>query len=133
MSAYMYMSQRCISKCLGIGKHTIFRTHVARSRSFSVTAKRNSNTLMETSGFSEIQLSVREAIAKICSNFPDVSRKRQDRKISFKTWYRSTGRLVMNRESILMSYIELCRKMDGLALRYLRILVDLDWEFQKQP
>jgi len=81
---------------------------------------------METSGFSEIQLSVREAIAKICSNFPDVSRKRQDRKLSLKTWYRITGRLMMNRESILMSYIELCRKMDGLALHYLRILVDLD-------
>jgi acyl-CoA dehydrogenase len=27
---------------------------------------------METSGFSDTQLQVREAIAKICSNFPDV-------------------------------------------------------------
>jgi acyl-CoA dehydrogenase len=28
---------------------------------------------METSGFSDTQLQVREAIGKICSNFPDVS------------------------------------------------------------
>lgn len=28
---------------------------------------------METSGFSDTQLQVREAIAKICSKFPDVS------------------------------------------------------------
>jgi hypothetical protein len=41
------------------------------SRSFSVSISRRANTLMETSGFSDTQLQVREAIAKICSNFPD--------------------------------------------------------------
>ena len=43
-----------------------------QERLFSVSARRRANTLMETSGFSDTQLQVREAIAKICSNFPDV-------------------------------------------------------------
>ncbi|KAH8597113.1 acyl-CoA dehydrogenase fadE12 [Bisporella sp. PMI_857] len=41
------------------------------SRRLSSSAPRRANTLMETSGFSDTQLQVREAIAKICSNFPD--------------------------------------------------------------
>lgn len=39
-----------------------------RSRSFTVSKPRR---IMELSGFSEEQLDVREAIAKICSNFPN--------------------------------------------------------------
>ncbi|KAK8207389.1 acyl-CoA dehydrogenase [Phyllosticta capitalensis] len=38
------------------------------SRHFSVTPNRK---LMQTEGFSDDQMSVREAISKICSNFPD--------------------------------------------------------------
>lgn len=41
------------------------------------------NPLMETSGFSDTQLQVREAIAKICSNFPDVSSDDSDLDRSF--------------------------------------------------
>jgi acyl-CoA dehydrogenase len=37
------------------------------------------NTLMETSGFSDTQLEVREAIAKICSRYPDVRMLRPDK------------------------------------------------------
>lgn len=45
-------------------------SHIPRctARAFSVTAQRK---LMETSGFSEEQLTVRDAIFKICENFPD--------------------------------------------------------------
>ncbi|KAL1586369.1 hypothetical protein WHR41_05514 [Cladosporium halotolerans] len=44
------------------------RLNQCSSRPFSVTAHRR---LMETSGFSEEQMTVREAILKICSNFDD--------------------------------------------------------------
>ena len=40
-----------------------------KSRCFSISASRR---IMETSGFTPEQLTVREAISKICSNFPDV-------------------------------------------------------------
>jgi len=35
-------------------------------------AHRHFSTIMDTSGFTEIQLTVREAVSKICSKFPDV-------------------------------------------------------------
>ncbi|KAH7385030.1 acyl-CoA dehydrogenase-like protein [Cadophora sp. MPI-SDFR-AT-0126] len=41
------------------------------SRCFSVSLPRQANTLMETSGFSDTQLQVRESISKICSKYPD--------------------------------------------------------------
>jgi len=44
---------------------------LARSREFSVCMPYQANTLMETSGFTETQVQVREAVAKICSGFPD--------------------------------------------------------------
>ena len=40
-----------------------------KSRCFSISAPRR---IMETSSFTSEQLTVREAISKICSNFPDV-------------------------------------------------------------
>ncbi|KAJ8071390.1 hypothetical protein OCU04_001711 [Sclerotinia nivalis] len=40
-------------------------------RAFTVSTSLRANTLMETSGFSDTQLEVREAIAKICSKYPD--------------------------------------------------------------
>ncbi|KAG9229177.1 acyl-CoA dehydrogenase family protein [Amylocarpus encephaloides] len=43
----------------------------SQRRKFSISRPLRANTLMETSGFSDTQLQVREAIAKICSNFPD--------------------------------------------------------------
>ncbi|CAG8974087.1 hypothetical protein HYALB_00011886 [Hymenoscyphus albidus] len=42
-----------------------------RYRYFSTTSSLRANTLMETSGFSDTQLQVREAIGKICMNFSD--------------------------------------------------------------
>ncbi|KAK8243220.1 acyl-CoA dehydrogenase, variant [Phyllosticta capitalensis] len=61
---------------LNSSRSTLFRrctripTHLPAlcSRQFSVTPKRK---LMQTEGFSDDQMSVREAISKICSNFPD--------------------------------------------------------------
>ncbi|KAK8217421.1 hypothetical protein M8818_001177 [Zalaria obscura] len=44
------------------------RVLVSSQRSFSVS---RAQRLMETSGFTDEQLTVREAISKICSNFPD--------------------------------------------------------------
>ncbi|QSZ33615.1 hypothetical protein DSL72_005183 [Monilinia vaccinii-corymbosi] len=40
-------------------------------RGFAASASIRANTLMETSGFSETQLEVREAISKICLKYPD--------------------------------------------------------------
>lgn len=51
------------------------------AKQFSTTQPLNLNTLMETSGFTETQLDVREAIQKICVNYPDVGCK-QDHRIS---------------------------------------------------
>ncbi|KAK8431172.1 acyl-CoA dehydrogenase/oxidase [Phyllosticta citricarpa] len=45
-----------------------FPSIAAYPRNFSVTPRR---PLMQTEGFSDDQMSVREAISKICSNFPD--------------------------------------------------------------
>lgn len=66
----MSLSRRYIPRCLDAIKTHKFL--VPQSRPFSISVPRRTNTLMETSGFSETQLDVREAIAKICSNFPDV-------------------------------------------------------------
>jgi hypothetical protein len=44
-------------------------------RRFSTGQRRHASTktsLMEMSGFSETQLQVREAVGKICEDFPDV-------------------------------------------------------------
>ncbi|KAK7521406.1 acyl-CoA dehydrogenase/oxidase [Phyllosticta citriasiana] len=46
-----------------------FPSIAAYPRNFSVTPRR---PLMQTEGFSDDQMSVREAISKICSNFPDL-------------------------------------------------------------
>ncbi|EDN97024.1 hypothetical protein SS1G_01952 [Sclerotinia sclerotiorum 1980 UF-70] len=45
--------------------------NVLLRRAFTVSTSLRANTLMETSGFSDTQLEVREAIAKICSKYPD--------------------------------------------------------------
>ena len=67
----MSLSRRYIPRCLNAVKRHHFS--IPRSRPFSISVQRRANRLMETSGFSDTQLEVREAIAKICSNFPDVS------------------------------------------------------------
>lgn len=58
-----------ISRLLGL---RLNQNAVAR-RAFTASTSLRANTLMETSGFSDTQLDVREAIAKICSKYPDVS------------------------------------------------------------
>ncbi|TVY68910.1 Acyl-CoA dehydrogenase fadE12 [Lachnellula suecica] len=62
---------RSIPRLPGTAKHLQSSPKSARLRKFSISTPRRLNTLMETTGFSETQLQVREAIAKICSNFPD--------------------------------------------------------------
>lgn len=57
-----------ISRSVGI---RLNQNAVAR-RAFTASTSLRANTLMETSGFSDTQLEVREAIAKICSKYPDV-------------------------------------------------------------
>jgi hypothetical protein len=89
---------------------------------------------METSGFSDTQLQVREAIGKICTNFPDVSRYQiLEWNELLKTTQRNTGRHMMSLESTLMNYMLLCLKMVGLGLLYPKTLEDLAWESQKPP
>ncbi|KAF7939469.1 hypothetical protein EAE99_001274 [Botrytis elliptica] len=56
-----------ISRLLGL---RLNQNAVAR-RAFAASTSLRANTLMETSGFSDTQLEVREAIAKICSKYPD--------------------------------------------------------------
>ncbi len=54
----------------------VARPEVARSagtRAFSVSTRREFESLMEMSGFSETQMQVRDAVSKICGRFPDVS------------------------------------------------------------
>jgi acyl-CoA dehydrogenase len=63
------MMNRLFPKCLRVAKR--YPRITSFSRPFSVSVPHRANTLMETSGFSDTQLQVREAIAKICSNFPD--------------------------------------------------------------
>jgi len=46
-----------------------FKSHLSQ-RAFSVTSCAR---IMETSGFTESQMDVREAIFKICAKYPDVS------------------------------------------------------------
>lgn len=48
-------------------------------RSFSVTMKRDFESLMEMSGFSDTQLAVRDSVSKICSNYPDEYWAERDR------------------------------------------------------
>ena len=50
--------------------HSTTRSTGLRCRTFSFT---RTYRLMETSGFSEEQMDVREAVGKICSKFPDVN------------------------------------------------------------
>lgn len=126
--------QRIIPRCFGnITRHQA-RMPFYASRQFSVSIPRQANTLMETSGFSDTQLQVREAIAKICSNFPDVSLGywpfmcEQGLKLVF----RNIGLHMMNRESILMNYIEHYQKMVGLVLLFRKSLEGLVWAYQRQ-
>lgn len=65
------MQRTFIPRCLGLAKR--HHPRISYPRSFSMSIPRRANTLMETSGFSDTQLQVREAIAKICSKYPDVS------------------------------------------------------------
>lgn len=77
---------------------------------------------METSGFTEEQLTVREAIQKICSNFPDVrpgSSLKPDEALIVET--RNIGLNMMKMPSIRTSSTLLCPRMDGLGLPFLKI------------
>lgn len=65
--------QRIVPRWVGFAPGRRSRIPFSASKQFSISIPRRANTLMETSGFSDTQLQVREAIAKICSNFPDVS------------------------------------------------------------
>src|ERR1700710_2291708 len=118
--------QRSISRCLDVATRNHPRIPFSVSRQFSISLPRRANTLMETSGFSDTQLQVREAIAKICSNFPDVSSNDCDFNDGFveKFSFRNIGQPMMNQGNILMNYMLPLRKMGGLALHFLRILVE---------
>jgi acyl-CoA dehydrogenase len=66
------MQRALIPRCLGVANRGFSHIKFPISRPFSISLPRRANTLMETSGFSDTQLEVREAISKICTNFPDV-------------------------------------------------------------
>ena len=80
---------------------------------------------METSGFSEEQLTVRDAIFKICENFPDVgvfSRARSIVTVRLRE-RRDIGLNEMKPRNILMSSMQPWQKMVGLALLYQNLSV----------
>jgi len=100
-------------------------------RRFSVSSPQRANTLMETSGFSDTQLQVREAVGKICSNFPDASHSPRIHTFKSITGNRNTGPNMMNSASILMSFMRPLLRMDGLALLCKKNLVEPDWASRK--
>lgn len=144
------MQRSIIPRYLGLAK---CQPRTCGSRCFSISASRRANTLMETSGFSETQLQVREAIAKICSNFPDVGSNVTPANmfiisdIHFQIYVtyvlaihlsillsivvRNTGQHTTNQENILTSFMLPLLKMGGLELHFQKSLVDQDWGFQK--
>jgi hypothetical protein len=74
---------------------------------------------METSGFSDTQLDVRDAIAKVCSNFPDVSWDSCIREAFVEYFYcRNIGHSMMSQENIPMNCTQLWQKMVGLGLPF---------------
>lgn len=99
----------------------------ALSRSFSISTPRKSNTLMETSGFTDTQLQVRDAIAKICSNFPEVMFPICRLLIPSNSVYsRNTGLSTTILANILMNFTLLWPKMAGLELLSRKSLVVQD-------
>jgi len=108
----MTLQGTILPRVLGIAKSHAFRPLSFSSRPFSVSSSRRANALMETSGFSDTQMQVREAIAKICSNFPDVSAWIQWTRIHVE-YSRNTGQNMMSLENIHMNYILHWQKMDG--------------------
>jgi hypothetical protein len=80
MSAAMASRLSLTTQCLRLTRPQIPRIRrpmltcfaTSKNRAFSTSFRLKANTLMETSGFTDTQLQVREAIAKICEDFPDV-------------------------------------------------------------
>ena len=115
----------------------------SQRRAFSATP---ANRIMELSCFSSEQLMVRDAISKICANFPDVrphpllptlfvcswgnSERRADRLSLFR---RNTGLHATSPVSIRTNYTLHWRKMDGLGLRCPRTWAGLGWGFRRLP
>merc|ERR1711939_635706 len=67
-SPFPNMLRTSLVRCLRSSRH---HPRMSGLRCFSLSPPRRANTLMETSGFSDTQLQVREAISKICSKYPD--------------------------------------------------------------
>jgi hypothetical protein len=74
------------------------------------------STLMDTTDFSETQLTVREAIGKICARFPDVPpRTPATHGQDLTGCIRSIGQSAMRRDSTRMSSMRPWRRMGGLG------------------
>jgi hypothetical protein len=90
---------------------------------------------MELSCFSEEQLTVRDAIGKICSNFPDVCMSPWILQLRFAVcvspWSRNTGPSVMSRANIPMSFTLPYPRMVGLGSRYPKSWEELGWVFRR--
>jgi hypothetical protein len=100
-----------------------------QSRNFSLTTSR---FLMEVSGFTQGQLDVREAVSKICSQYPDVGTPCP----SFANPIdpdRNIGWNGITPESIRTNYIEISQETGGLALHYPKSLEELGWVYQRRP
>lgn len=67
------MQRTFFHSCIQLTKRQFPNKTQNAKRLFTASLPRKANTLMEISGFSDTQLQVRDAISKICSNFPDVS------------------------------------------------------------
>lgn len=100
-------------------------------RAFTQTSQRR---IMDTSIFTENQLMVKDAISKICSQFPDVRRfngrgtMSQSELISSD---RNTGLNVMRPGSIPMNSMPSWPRLGGLGLLCRRSLEERVWVFQR--
>lgn len=68
MAKHLFSALRTTSRVSACASRTSRTSRCIAQRPFSITSRRR---IMETSGFTEEQLTVRDAILKICSNFSD--------------------------------------------------------------
>ncbi|CAH0036697.1 unnamed protein product [Clonostachys rhizophaga] len=66
---YSFKLTRCVAPSMGAGARLISRgANGSAARTFSSTSSRH---IMDTTGFTENQLMVRESVSQVCSNFPN--------------------------------------------------------------
>lgn len=96
----------------------VLRTVIPITRRTPHHAHRRFSTIMDTSSFTETQLTVREAVSKICSKFPDVRTlpllSMQRRRLTGSNC-RTIGRSGTQVSSILTNFMQRWQRTVGLA------------------